>query len=115
MHTADLYLYPAGEPMSLKWLDCDRCLQFLLPYIDDCRASGRVGTVVAEISFSDGCVVWFGSKKGVIDMNYERPIFGGDSKWLRLLPVPNRQHTQCSVANMEIQQLVSSMYKSIER
>jgi hypothetical protein len=112
MCTAKLHLYPIGDkPMCLLSLKIDRCLQFLLPYLDVCRRSKRADDVVAEISFTDGRSIWFASREGMIDMALDQPRLRVSLLWLTLLPFLVRQGVPRKCASdEEIRNFVTSVY-----
>ena len=114
MSTADLIFYPTNhQPTRLIQLDCDQCLRFLMPYIQSCRESGRIASAVAEIQFSDGSVVWFGSGEGSIDVHRERPRFGRSRRLLGIFPAPMQRHSQQQVDDDTVQQFICYVYDSV--
>jgi hypothetical protein len=112
MKPADLILYPDhDQPSRLLGLDSGQCLRFLMPYLQACRANGRISAVVAEVDFTDGVVLWFASEEGHIDVHYERPRFGSRRKWAGVIPAPMRRQSASRVSDAGIEQFVRSVYE----
>jgi hypothetical protein len=109
--TANLRFYPTAETFeSLLLLGRDRCLEYLMPYLEQCRSSRRISGRVAEIAFQDGVLVWFASAEGKIDAHQSRPVFGTSRTWLRVLPAPTRRHSVFEASNGIVRDFVSSAY-----
>jgi hypothetical protein len=110
--TASLMLYPTTETFEiLVLLKRDRCLEFLLPYLQRCRSSRFMTGRVAEVAFDDGLLVWFTSDAGQIAVHRSRPIFGKSRTWLRVLPAPARRHSAFEVSDETVRDFVSSAYE----
>jgi len=110
--TANLRFYPTAETFeSLLLLGRDRCLEFLIPYLQHCRNSGRISGRVAEVVFEDGLLVWFASDEGKIDVHRSRPIFGKSRTWFRVFPAVARRHSVFEASDDTVRDFVISAYE----
>jgi hypothetical protein len=116
MHFADLIFYPANDlPEKLLKVNCDQCLKLVMPYLRNCRETGRIASAVAEIDFSDGGVAWFASEEGDVDYHRERPRFGNKRKFLGLIPTPMKTISINKASDEAIQQVIQEAFENPAR
>ena len=109
--SADILLFTGTEsPAHFEHLDCPKCLELLMPHLDEYRKAERTAQAVAEVRFSNGLTMKFASRDGNIEMREQRPIFGSSRKFLGLIPVPARTETHADSSDFAIHKVVAHAY-----
>jgi hypothetical protein len=114
--SADILLYSGSAgPTHYEHLDCLKCLEVLMPHLDQYRKAERTANSVAEVRFSNGLTMKFASKDGHIEFSEQRPIFGSSRKWLGMIPAPARTEVHTDSSDFAIHKMVSQAYGTSTR
>ena len=94
-------------------LDHEKFVRVVVPYLRHCRDSGRISGRVADMYFPDGCVFWFGSDEGTIDIHRGRPFFRRQIKWRPLFSLPIRKQTTTVSSDAALADAIGQVYEDV--